>query len=101
MFDWDPAKAASSLSKRGVSFEEAISVFEYPRCLIVEDLAHSQVELRWVLIGYSGNECVLKVTYTLRRTNDVETIRIITARAASRKEIEAAARQRDRFFRFP
>jgi uncharacterized DUF497 family protein len=100
MFTWDPGKAASNLLKHGVSFEEAISVFDDPHPMVVEDSAHSQIEQRWILIGYSSNRRALSIAYTVRRTNEIETIRIIAARPASKRERETAARQRNRFFRF-
>jgi len=32
-FDWDPAKAASNLTKHGVSFEDAMTIFLDPLAL--------------------------------------------------------------------
>jgi uncharacterized DUF497 family protein len=98
MFTWDPLKAASNLAKHGVSFEEATTVFADPNAQIREDPSHSATELRRLLIGSSNNNRVLLIAYTIRTDNDAQITRIITARPASRKEIEAAARQRNRFF---
>jgi uncharacterized DUF497 family protein len=95
MFSWDPAKAASNLLKHRVSFEEAISVFSDPDRAIAEDTVHSQIEQRWFLVGFSSRNRVLSIVYTIRRTNDTETIRLINARPASRTERAAAARQRN------
>jgi Uncharacterized protein conserved in bacteria len=95
MFSWDSAKAASNLLKHGVSFEEAISVFSDPDRTTAKDTAHSQVEQRWFLVGSSSRNRMLSIIYTIRRTDDTETIRIINARPASRTERAAAARQRN------
>ena len=86
MFDWDARKAAANLTKHGVSFEEASTVFADPNALDGADLGHSVQEARFLRLGRSALEHVLMVAYTLRRSGDVEQIRIISARLASRKE---------------
>lgn len=95
MVTWNPAKAAANLAKHGVSFEEAISVFADPNSETTEDTAHSVIEPRWLLLGYSTGNRVLVIAYTVRRINGIETIRIISARPANRRERSTAARQRD------
>lgn len=52
-FEWDGAKAASNLAKHGVSFEEALTVFDDPLAVIFEDGEHSHGELRELIIGHS------------------------------------------------
>lgn len=97
---WDPRKAGRNLEKHGVTFEEATTVFADPNALDWDDIEHSQVEERRTRLGRSVWERVLFVVYTVRRTGDgQETIRLITARQASRKERAAYARQYDRFLR--
>jgi hypothetical protein len=86
MFDWDPRKAQSNRRKHGVSFEEAATVFLDPDGLDGEDLEHSEVEERRLRLAKSSFGRVLLIAYTIRRTNDEETTRIISARRASRKE---------------
>jgi uncharacterized protein len=54
MFEWDSEKAASNLLKHGVSFEEAVTVFEDVFALTVEDSAHSDAESRLVTMGISS-----------------------------------------------
>lgn len=93
MFTWDPIKAASNLAKHGVSFEEASTVFADPKARIIEDLLHSAEELRWLMVGSSSNSRMLVVVYTVRRTNDTEITRIISARDANRKERKTNPRQ--------
>ena len=92
MFSWDADKALKNFEKHGVPFEEAATVFSDPDGLDWEDLQHRQTERRWKRLGHSSQSRVLLVVYTLRRLgNGTETIRIISARQASRKERKAYA----------
>jgi uncharacterized protein len=92
VFSWDTGKAARNLKKHGVSFEEAVTVFADSEALDWRDLAHSGTESRSKRLGKSIARRVLLVVYTVRRTKDgEETIRIISARQASRKERKAYA----------
>ena len=52
-FTWDPAKAAGNLSKHGVSFEEASTVFRNPLAKVLPDPTHSEREQRSLIIGHS------------------------------------------------
>jgi uncharacterized DUF497 family protein len=55
-----------------------------------EDLEHADVERRWKRLGLSTGGRVLIIVYTFRRLKSgTETIRIISARQASRKERKA------------
>jgi hypothetical protein len=40
-FTWDPGKAAANLSKHGVSFEDAATVFRNPLAKVLPDPTHS------------------------------------------------------------
>ena len=92
MFSWDNNKAISNFEKHSVSFEEAATVFGDPDALDFDDVAHSSEEVRFKRLGLSSSERVLLVVYTIRQSKDgKETIRIISARQASRKEREAYA----------
>jgi uncharacterized DUF497 family protein len=95
MFDWGRTKAAQNLAKHGVTFFEAASVFSDPDGLNVRDDTHSGIEERHWRISSSDESRVLTVVYTARRFGDGETIRIISARQASRKERTAYARRED------
>jgi uncharacterized protein len=86
VFDWDARKAATNLRKHGISFEEAATVFADVFGLDAADLQHSATEPRWHRLGRSRIGRVLVVAYTVRRTLDGETIRIISARRANQKE---------------
>ena len=92
MFTWDARKALRNLTKHGVSFEEAITVFADPDALEFDDEEHSGSEPRSVRIGFSLLGRILFVVYTVRRMkHGKEAIRIISARQATRKEREAYA----------
>ncbi len=52
-FEWDTDKAASNLSKHGVSFAEAMTVFGDPLEVMIAAPIHSEAEFRFVSIGLS------------------------------------------------
>ena len=81
-FTWDPAKAAANLRKHGVSFEEAATAFGDPHSITIPDPDHSAAERRFILIGASDRDVLVVVSHTERG----ETIRIISARRATRHE---------------
>ena len=90
MFSWDTQKALANYEKHRVSFEEAATVFSDENALDWEDQTHSQLEKRFKRLGLSVEQRILIVVYTTRRLKDgKETIRIISARKASRKERKA------------
>lgn len=81
-FEWDDRKARANLAKHGISFEEASTVFADPLSLTIPDPAHSQVERRQIILGTSRQRRRLVVVHTERG----DSIRIISARQASRRE---------------
>lgn len=81
-FEWDESKALMNEQKHGVSFDEAVTVFEDPLSLTIVDEAHSEEEDRCVDIGESRSGRLLVVVYTERD----ETIRIISCRPATSAE---------------
>jgi uncharacterized DUF497 family protein len=84
-FEWDDSKADTNLNKHGVSFEEAKTVFVNPLAVIFNDEMHSSMnEQREIIIGHSRQNRLLLVSFT-ERSN---TIRIISARLATRRERE-------------
>ena len=79
---WSPEKARSNLRKHGVTFEEAASVFQDVLSVTISDPLHSTEESRFVTIGRSNRDRTLVVVHS-----DLgETIRIISARLATRHE---------------
>ena len=81
-FEWDARKAASNLTKHGVTFEEATAVFADPLGRIQQDPRHSVEEERYVLLGVSLRRTLLAVMYVERGA----TIRLVSAREATRRE---------------
>jgi uncharacterized DUF497 family protein len=81
-FEWDPEKAAANLSKHGVSFDEAKSVFNDLFCVELFDPDHSDDENRFLIVGESKEQRRLIVSYTERDNS----IRIISARLITPKE---------------
>jgi len=86
VFEWDDAKAASNERKHGVSFLEAASTFGDPLSMTIADPLHSMGEHRYVLLGRSVAGRLLVVVHV---APDVERIRIISARVATRSERRA------------
>ncbi len=80
-FEWDPDKAESSLDKHGVTFEEALTVFDDPLAGTMPDPV-SEGEYRFVTTGLSARGRLLVVVTTERG----HTIRIISAREPTRRE---------------
>jgi uncharacterized DUF497 family protein len=96
VFSWDTAKAIRNEAKHGVTFAESATVFADPEALDWQDMQHSAREDRFKRLGMSIAGRVLLVVYTIRRPrNAKETVRIISARQASRKERKAYARRPD------
>jgi uncharacterized protein len=82
-FHWDPAKARSNLSKHGVSFEEAATVFGDALALTIVDPEHSTAtEVRFLILGQSTSGRLLVVAHT----EVVDDIRLISARLATPRE---------------
>jgi uncharacterized DUF497 family protein len=81
-FEWDAGKAASNLSKHGIGFAEAMTVFNDALEVMIADPAHSDAELRFVSIGVSESGRLLVVAYTERD----QRIRIVSARQATPRE---------------
>ena len=79
-FEWDDQKAASNLSKHGVSFNDAVSVFGDGRALTLTDTDHIELEDRSRTCGVLNKERLLVVVHTERRNG----IRIISARKTTR-----------------
>ena len=60
-FEWNESKALANITKHGVSFEVARTVFNDPRLLTVADLEHSGSEERWFPIGHASNGSLLSI----------------------------------------
>ena len=84
-FEWDAQKAEENERKHGVSFELARTAFGDPFVLVEVDDEHSDEELRERLLGMTSKG-VLLVVFVTRERRSEQTIRIISARRATRRE---------------
>jgi uncharacterized DUF497 family protein len=81
-FEWDDAKADINEQKHGVSFKEAVTVFDDPLSELLDDVRHSGQEERLILMGESDAQRLLVVSFTERPN----ATRIISARLATKGE---------------
>lgn len=81
-FEWDEAKAEANLTKHGVSFEEAATVWQDYFYIDLFDELQSADENRCLLVGESSSKRLLIVSYTERANK----VRIISARELTPKE---------------
>jgi uncharacterized DUF497 family protein len=81
-FDFDPAKAARNLKKHGVSFREAMTVFDDPLAATFPDELHSEDEDRSITIGLSSRQRLLFISHL----DSPDRIRLIGARLANATE---------------
>ena len=79
----DPGKARLNLSRHGVSFDEALTIFDDPLAVIFDDLDHSLEERRGIIVGHSINDRLLLVCFIARTKN---VVRIVSARSLTRTE---------------
>jgi len=80
-FEWDPRKAKQNLRKHGVDFADAVIALEDENALTIEDPEHN--ELRFKTLGMGPTLNVLFVVHCEQSENS---IRIISARKADKKE---------------
>lgn len=81
-FEWDESKSERNRGQRGFGFDYAALIFQNPTLESIDARA-DYGELRIKALG-AVDEDVLSVVYTLRG----ETIRIISARLANKRERE-------------
>ena len=81
-FIWDTKKASANIRKHGVSFQEAATVFRDAPSATGLDPDHSTGEHRFVTFGLSEAGRLLVVSHT----DEGESIRIISARLATKHE---------------
>ena len=83
-FEWDTAKANSNKKKHGVSFEEAQSVFYDEFAVQFFDEESSELEDRFLMLGFSDEARLIIVCHCERYHGN--NIRIISARRATKIE---------------
>jgi len=86
-FEWDPAKARTNQRKHGVTFEEAVNVFDDPRALVEQDRTDDESgRAALAALGLVGGMILLLVAHAVREEGHYEVVRLISARRATRKE---------------
>ena len=80
VFVWDKSKNLSNISKHGIPFKLAATVFSDSEAVYLDDNKHSYDEERFIVIGVCKNLNLLAVCHCY---NDNGTIRIISARKAN------------------
>jgi|SRR3989338_5884988 len=80
-FEWDMGNKIKSLTKHGVTNQEAEEVFLNFN-IIFKDDEHSQREERWLILGRSDKGKNIISSFTVRDSK----LRIVTSRVASKKE---------------
>ena len=82
LFEWGPRKASTNVTKHGVTFDEASTVFQDALSVTIGDPLHYEDEDRFVLVGHSHRNRLLVVVHTERG----DRIRIISARPTTATE---------------
>lgn len=82
--EWDQIKNVVNKRKHGITFEEAQTVFYDPLTKVALDPEHSQLEDRFIAVGYSFMNRLLLVVHCYRKRDQI--IRIISARKLTRME---------------
>jgi uncharacterized DUF497 family protein len=84
-FEWDQGNARKN-DKHGVTMAESEQVFFNAPLLLLEDLKHSGMEVRYHALGKSNAGRQLHISFTLRSGGSL--IRVISVRDMHRKERE-------------
>jgi uncharacterized DUF497 family protein len=88
-FEWDPVKAAANLRKHGVSFDIALRAFADPFALTEQDRIEDG-EVRWQTPWHGRRTRAAARRARVRDEDEngeaIEVVRIISARAADRRE---------------
>lgn len=84
-FEWDDDKADRNRRKHGITFADAMQVFNDPFAIAGHDHIENG-ERRWQIVGMIETVMVVLVAYTIEETGQDEVIRLISARRATRKE---------------
>jgi uncharacterized protein len=86
IFEWDEAKDLANQRKHGVSFSRASRAFDDPLRVTLADRVEGG-EMRWQTFGMIEDLLLVMVAHTIwDLTLDVETVRIISARRATKRE---------------
>ncbi|MGI3477140.1 BrnT family toxin [Providencia stuartii] len=76
---------SSNLTKHGISFDEAVHVFNDPNHISRQDRFENG-EFRWQTIGLVDGCIVVLVAHTVKHDDSGEIVRIISARKTTKNE---------------
>ena len=85
-FEWDQSKNFSNQQKHGISFDEAIEIFNDPLHVSILDKKYSYFEERWITVGTTKHISIIVVVNLFFDDDGEEVIRVISAREATRNE---------------
>ena len=94
-FIWDEYKNRRNRLKHKVSFETAVSVFDDPYAISIQD-RFVQGEERWQTLGLIEGVVVLLVAHSIEVQGDEEIIRIVSARKATARERDIYAQSQQK-----
>lgn len=94
-FEWNVKKTETNQKKHKVSFSEAALIFSDKDILSMYDEQHADTEERWISLGQTPKGKFLVVVHKFNEINGVEIVRLISARNATKKEIEQYLKLRD------
>jgi len=97
-FDWNPDKARSNLAKHNVAFDVAIQIFDDPNAISGLDRIVDGEE-RWRTVGRIGFTTILFVGHTWVDEDGQIYVRVITARRATKYEIQGYGTGDERYLR--
>jgi uncharacterized DUF497 family protein len=85
---WNDKKEKENIKKHGINFTEAAEIFDDPLHISLLDTRFNYFEERWITIGATrkGSITIVGHLYIVQHDGE-ETIRIITARKATKREI--------------
>jgi uncharacterized DUF497 family protein len=94
-FEWDERKNRQNQKKHGIGFSLAARVFADERRMLEKDRIDDETgEQRWHAIGRIGSAAIFVGAHVYREESDgEETIRIVSARDASKRESRRYFRQ--------
>ncbi len=96
-FEWDENKNTLNQQKHGISFEQALEVFDDPQQISILDYRFNYREERWITLGATKGATtkgatkkieILVVANLFFTDSGSEIVRIISARRANKKEIK-------------
>ena len=91
-FEWDENKNTLNQQKHGISFEQALEVFDDPQQISILDYRFNYREERWIILGATNGATkkieILVVANLFFTDSGSEIVRIISARRANKKEIK-------------